>query len=113
MAKAYVNFYAGIDYGGFGRGAQAFLGRASQPYQSDSADVGVNAGAATKIDLVNGSLYAEIKATTGNIFACIAERTVNAAGLTAGGIRIDQGEKITLSASHMISAASALYIWAA
>lgn len=106
MADAFVNFFSKLDAVG---GAQAFQGEAAQEYRA-LAGVGANAAAATVVALVSGTRYAEVKATSGNVFACILPTGASEAARTAARIRIDQGEKITLTRAR--SGANSLYIWA-
>lgn len=107
MADAYVNFYARLDP----RAAQAFQEGANQPHRAEAA-VGASAAAATEIALVGGTFYAEVKATAGNVFACIAPATSVEADITAKRIRIDEGEKYTLCMNGSGRTDSALFLWA-
>lgn len=108
MAMAYVNFYSNMDAGGYERGAEAFQGAASQPHRAE-ADVGASAASPTAIEM--SAIYAEIKATSGSIFVCILSEDATQAQRTAGRIRIDEGEKITLARTRL-AAEPTLYIWA-
>lgn len=114
MAKAYVNFFGDMDAGGYERGAQAFQGVASQVHRQD-ADVGASAAAPTSVALTasgpDETVYAEIKATSGSIFACILNGDANEAARTAGRVRIDEGEKIVLARNRLV-ATPTLYLWA-
>lgn len=108
MSDAYVNFYSRLDPGGYGRGAQAFEGRAGQTHRPDAA-VGSSAAAATEVSLAAGVEYAEIKSTSGDVFACILPGGAGEADRVAARVRIDAGEKIVLS--RALEAPATLYLW--
>lgn len=113
MANAYVNFFSRLDPGGFGRAAQAFVGRASQAHRA-SAAVGANAAEATEIALTEATQYAEVRPTSGAVFACILEPEASEASeadRTAARIRIDEGERISLARD--LDGDASLFLWAA
>lgn len=112
MARAYVNFYARLDPGGFGRSAQAFVGQAQQPHWPEG-EVGAGAAAATAVEMLAGTEYAEIVPTEGDVFACILPAGTAAAERAAAGVRIGEGQRIALSRGRHSPAAAALYLWAA
>ncbi|MFN7128415.1 MAG: hypothetical protein ACK4OJ_05060 [Brevundimonas sp.] len=111
MADAYVNFYASLDKGGWGRGAQAFEGAASQPHRANGA-VGASAAAATKIDLLDGTAYVEVKPTSGDVFVCLLPTTATEAQREAAKIRVDEGDPVSLGFGYVPTEAAALFIWA-
>lgn len=113
MADAYVNFYGDLDAAGFERGAQAFQGVASQAHRAAAA-VGAAAASATSITMStsgNETVYAEIKATSGDVFACILPAGSSTSAITDARIRIDEGEKVTLARNRLASNPT-LYLWA-
>lgn len=109
MADAYVNFFSALDPGGYTRGAQAFQGRGSQEHRAAAA-VGGNAASPTTVALADGTEYAEIKAVSGPVFACILPAAAAEADRTAARIRIDEGEKVALT--RALKSPATLYIWA-
>ena len=111
MADAYVNFYASLDKGGWGRGAQAFEGAASQPHRAEAA-VGADAAGATKIDLVGGTSYVEVTATVGDVFLCLLSTDASAADRTAGRIRVPEGQTRAFGFAYTPVANPALFLWA-
>lgn len=111
MAEAYVNFYSRLDPGGHARGAQAFQGRAAQPHR-EAATVGASAAAATAIELAAATEYAEIRPTSGDVFACILATGAAEADRTAAGVRLDEFDgKVVLS--RALTGAASLYLWEA
>ena len=111
MASAYVNFFSRLDGGGYGRGAQAYQGRASQTHRAAAA-VGAAAATATVVELDMATQYVEVRPTSGAVFACVLASGSPDTECTARRIRIDEGEKISLSRGD-IATAAALYLWAA
>lgn len=109
MANAYVNFFSRLDTGGFGRGAQAFEGRASQAHRAAAA-VGGDVASATVISLSEDTQYAEIKPVAGHVFASILPSSAGEGERAATRIRIDEGERIVLSRG--LHGAASLYLWA-
>lgn len=108
MANAYVNFYARLAP----EGAQAFWGRASQAHLDDAA-VGADVGGATAIALDAATQYAEVCPTDGAVFACILPSGSSPGARTAARIRIDEGDRITLSRGGYLAADTpVLYLWA-
>lgn len=108
MADAYVNFYNQLDQ----RQAQAFVGSASQAHRA-SAPVGGAVASATAIALDASTYFVEVKPTAGNVFACLLPAAANDAAKTAARIRIDEGEKTTLTLPGNGVSGFSLFIWAA
>lgn len=110
MATAFVNYFARLDR----LGAQAFQGRSSQAHRADAAVPANVAGAVAGpiVALAGSTRYVEIKATSGNVFACVLKPGATADDLNAAKIRIDAGERLTLSRGILEFAAANLYIWA-
>lgn len=112
MARAYVNFYARLDPGGFGRSAQAFEGEARQEHRPEG-EVGASAAEATAVVLVAGAEYAEIAPTQGDVFACILPAEADEAARIAARVRIGEGQRIALSRGRHSTVPAALFLWAA
>lgn len=108
MADAYVNFYAQLDP----RAGQAFRGEATQLHRAASV-VGVSAATRTAIALADDTFYCEVKPTSGNVFACIADNAASEATITSKRVRIDQDEKVTLCRNGQGIGNESLFIWAA
>lgn len=108
MADAYVNFYNQLDQ----REAQAFVGSASQAHRPAAA-VGAAVASATAITIEAATFFVEVKPTSGSVFACLLPTSANDAAKTAARIRIDEGEKTTLTIPGNGQAGLSLFLWAA